>query len=155
MSRRTIVGSRSAFPGRRNRRPRLEVMEDRCLLSGISGYTEYSVPSGNTAWYITTGPDGNLWFTDQQTSGVCNVGMINPTTHVVTEFALPTLSCMPREITTGPDGNLWFAEYANPKIGMVNPTTHAITEFAYPSSYGHGWGITAGPRRQPLVHDLQ
>jgi len=137
---------------RRGRRPpdrratngarfRLEGLEERCLLSGISGYTEYPIPSGNTGTYITTGPDGNLWFTEGNAS---KVGMISPTTHAVTEFATPTASSNPREITAGPDGNIWFTEFTANKLGMINPTTHAITEFAIPTGY-QPWGITAGP----------
>ena len=36
--------------------------------------------------------------------------MINPTTHAITEFPLPTAQIPNREITAGPDGNLWFTE---------------------------------------------
>lgn len=144
MSRNPLRRIRTASPARRNRRPGIEALEGRCLLSGVSGVTSYPIPSGNIAWYTTQGPDGNIWFTDGGT-GTCDIGMVNPTTRAVTEFPLPTAGCAPREITVGPDGNIWFAEYANPKIGVVNTATHAITEFAYPSSYGHGWGIAAGP----------
>ena len=47
--------------------PRLEGLEERCLLSGISGITEFTLPSSTQAALsgITTGPDGNLWFTDR------------------------------------------------------------------------------------------
>jgi len=120
---------------------RLEGLENRCLLSGISGYTEYPIPSGNTGWYITAGPDGNLWFTEGNAS---RVGMINPPTHAVTEFATPTASSSPREITAGPDGNIWFTEYTANKIATIDTTTHAITEFAVPTS-DEPWGITSGP----------
>ena len=42
-------------------RPRLEGLEDRCLLS----ITEFPVPTANSEPYgITAGPDGNLWFTE-------------------------------------------------------------------------------------------
>ena len=40
-------------------RPRLDALEDRCLLS----ITEFPTPTSNALpnW-ITAGPDGNLWF---------------------------------------------------------------------------------------------
>ena len=42
-------------PSERTRtRPRLEGMEDRYLLSGISSVASYPIPSGGSAWYITT-----------------------------------------------------------------------------------------------------
>ena len=122
---------------------RLEGLEQRCLLSGISGYTEYPLPSGISTTEITAGPDGNLWFTD---TGANKVGMINPTTHAISEFSVPTANSGLYDITAGPDGNLWFTEWKAGKVGMINPTTHAISEFPLP---GGGNGdfrmITAGP----------
>ena len=80
---------------------------------------------------ITSGPDGNLWFTEQAAN---QIGEINPTTHAITEFATPTANSGPRGITAGPDGNLWFTENGAGKIGMINPTTHVITEFPIPTA---------------------
>jgi hypothetical protein len=70
--------------GRRHRRLMLETLEFRRLLSGMS---LFPVPSpGVLPSQITSGPDGNVWFTE----GLGNIiGMIHPTTHVVTEFTLP------------------------------------------------------------------
>jgi streptogramin lyase len=119
-------------------RPRLEGLEDRCLMS----ITEYPIPTGGaSAWGITTGPDGNLWFAE---FGASKVGVINPTTHAISDFATPTASSSPRGITAGSDGNLWFTEDVG-KIGMINPTTHAITEFATPTAGSHTSWVTAGP----------
>ena len=71
--------------------------------------------------------------------------MINPTTHAITEFAIPTANSDPSGITAGPDGNLWFTEADAGKIGEINPTTHAITEFPIPYANANPVGITAGP----------
>ncbi len=71
--------------------------------------------------------------------------MINPTTHAITEFALPTANADPRGIVTGPDGNLWFAEYDAGQIGEINPTTHAITEFSTPTVNSAPECIATGP----------
>ncbi len=70
---------------------------------------------------IVAGPDGNLWFTE---ASINAIGMINPTTHAITEFALPA-GTAPLEITAGSDGNLWFVARGANSIGMINPTTHA------------------------------
>ena len=88
-------------------------------------------PPGYAPSGITTGPDGNLWFTDR---GGNAIGMINPTTHAISEFTIPTANCWPYGITVGPDGNLWFTEAFGNKIGEINPTTHAITEFVVSTS---------------------
>src|SRR5262249_22304680 len=65
---------------------------------------------------ITAGPDGNLWFTERFTD---KIGMINPTTHAITDFAGLTANCAPYGITAGPDGNLWFAESDPDQIGQA------------------------------------
>jgi streptogramin lyase len=107
-----------------------------------SEFTIENVGSGNgSPRGITAGPDGNLWFTDPYGNAI---GMISPTTHVITEFALPTPNADPRGIAVGPDGNLWFAEWHANQIGMINPTTHAITEFAVPTAGSQPFFITAG-----------
>ena len=132
---------------RTTRRWRLERLEDRCLLSGISAITEFPMPSGSLSATvyspegITAGPDGNLWFTE---AGANAIGMINPTTHAISSFTLPTAGAGPYGITTGPDGNLWFAETGAGAIGMINPTTHAISSFTLPSGSRGVDNITAG-----------
>jgi virginiamycin B lyase len=130
---------RPSQAGRTRARLGIEALEGRCLLSGIAGVTEYAVPNYDVASQITQGPDGNLWFS----SGT--IGMVNPATHAITEFSLPTANAHPYGITSGPDGNVWFTEMMVNKIGMINPTTHAITEFALPSGYTLPRGITLGP----------
>src|SRR6516164_5358073 len=88
-------------------RPRLERLENRCLLSVT--ITEFPVPTASAGlYYISAGPDGNLWFTEFDAS---KIGMVNPTTHAISEFATPTANAGPRGITLGPDGNLWFTEF--------------------------------------------
>jgi hypothetical protein len=124
-------------------RPRLEGLEDRCLLSAT--ITELATPTaGANPAGITAGPDGNLWFTELSAN---RIGMINPATHAIAEFPVPTASAGLNWITTGPDGNLWFTEYysASNKIGMINPTTHAVTEFPAPYAGSSPHGITLGP----------
>jgi DNA-binding beta-propeller fold protein YncE len=119
-------------------RPRLEGLEDRCLLTPT--ITEFPTPTASSGPSgITTGPDGNLWFAEQ---AVGKIAEINPTTHTITEFVVPSGSgSSPNGITAGPDGNLWFTEGVAGKIAMINPDTHAITEYAAADA----GGISAGP----------
>jgi len=124
-------------------RPRLEGLEDRCLLSPT--ITEFNVPTDLGLTSITAGPDGNLWFSDQGTN---SIGTINPATHAITEFPIPTANSTPQGITAGPDGNIWFTEFAAGKIGMFNLATHAITDFPAPTGKFGDYSprdITAGP----------
>ena len=96
------------------------------------------------------GPDGNLWFTEL---GANQIGMINPTTHAITEFPIPTANSFdPTGITTGPDGNLWFTENVANQIGMINPTTARHHRVPHPHDPEPAPGNHGGARRQSLVH---
>ena len=126
---------------RRRLTPRVELLEDRCLptvaIAEFPVLTASASPLG-----ITTGPDGNVWFTENQAN---QIGMINPTSHAVSEFPIPTAKSGPSGITAGPDGNLWFTEFAANQIGMINPTTHVVSQFAIPTAGSGPAAITAGP----------
>jgi hypothetical protein len=102
--------------------------------------TEFPVPTANSEPIaITNGPDGNLWFAEQDGE---KIGRINPTTHEITEFPIPTGGGAPRAITAGPDGNLWFAQ-GNGDIGRITPTG-TITQCST-GIHGAIDGITPGP----------
>ena len=120
---------------------------------------EFPAPTGCHPPYrfcmdgITTGPDGNVWFTEPIKG---KIGRLDPLTGITTEFAIPG-GGFPLRITAGPDGNLWFADNGTSSVGRVTPLG-AITEFAIPNqdpnasahagdpnySYGVNPGITAG-----------
>ncbi len=129
---------------------RLEGLEERCLLSGISSITEFPLPSGSFAPYgITAGPDGNLWFTE---SGANAIGMINPTTHAISSFTVPTANAGPYGITAGPDGNLWFTEWRRRQDRDDQPDHPRHQRVHSPRrQYRLHQGDHGGPRRQPLV----
>jgi streptogramin lyase len=99
--------------------------------------TEYSLPIKATPSGIAKGPDGNLWFSLEQSK---SVGRLTPS-GVFTLYPLPTSGNL-GGITAGPDGNVWFTEYTANKIAKITPTG-VITEYTLPSSSGVA-GITAG-----------
>ena len=108
--------------------------------SGIT-VTEFPIPTSDSFPNgITTGPDGNLWFTEL---GSGKIGKITPD-GTITEYSPPTSNGYPLEITTGPDGNLWFTELGSGKIGKITPDG-TITEFPIPTSNSLLAGITTGP----------
>ena len=92
--------------------------------------TEFSLPvPGRQPSRITSGPDGNLWFTEAGSPG--GIGRIT-TAGVVTEFlggGTPgfTADRVPTGITTGADGNLWFTETGDPgaivRVSLLLSTT--------------------------------
>ena len=93
------------------------------FLAGVAfgqTFTEFTIPtSASSPTGITSGPDGNLWFTENSAVSGNKIGRIT-TAGVFTEFTIPTGACLPYGITAGPDGNLWFAESAN----QQNRTDH-------------------------------
>jgi streptogramin lyase len=126
------------------------------------GVSQFTLPGGASAEGITSGPDGNIWFAGFTGSGVLPfpgltndgsattsgiIGMINVTTHAITEFPDMMSNTYANQITTGPDGNLWFTNAGTKDIGIFNPTTGAFSEVIVPGSspyYGDG-EITTGP----------
>jgi virginiamycin B lyase len=91
---------------------------------------------------ITAGPDGALWFTEQNAN---KIGRLT-TSGAFTEYAVPTAGSFPNGITAGPDGALWFTEAVANKIGGVT-TSGAFTEYAVPTPGAFPLEITAGPDR--------
>jgi serine/threonine protein kinase len=112
-------------------------------LGPVGIITEFPIPtSQGTSVAITTGPDGNLWFTEPDGD---KIGRIS-TSGTITEFPTPTPGSSPYGITVGPDGNLWFAEDVSHKIGRIS-TSGTITEFPIPTAQS-GYSpseIIAGP----------
>lgn len=98
--------------------------------------TEYALPRGSEPFRITSGPAGDLWFSEEGTE---KIGRITPA-GVITEYALEH---DPVGVAAGPDGNLWFADLSDSKIGRIT-TSGTITEYPLPSE-SEPDGITAGP----------
>jgi virginiamycin B lyase len=97
--------------------------EESCISTvGCSGsWVERFTPAGQITQFplsnpntgpigITTGPDGNLSFTEDpinDNASGAHIGRITPSGQI-TEFPVPNLSNDATNITAGPDGNLWF-----------------------------------------------
>ena len=86
---------------------------------------------------ITLGPDGNLWFTEQNTSRIARVTPGG----AITEFRTPSES-FPGDIAPGP-GGVWFTEGADGKVGVADRTGR-IREVTF-SRFDAAGGITKGP----------
>jgi hypothetical protein len=99
-------------------------------------------PVTNAGRGITTGPDGNLWYT---TGFVGTIGRITPA-GVATEFPLATFGGT--FIVTGPDGNLWITGNNNIlrfSVTGAGPaaTTTAVVSSVNPSTVGQSVTFTA------------
>jgi virginiamycin B lyase len=94
---------------------------------------------------ITTGLEGDLWFTAgfAECPGPSQIGRITPT-GTVTEFSRG-ITGSPFRIAAGPDGNMWFTEFESDQIGRISPRGN-VTEFSQGISPGaQPFAITAGP----------
>ena len=138
----TWGGRREPATGvRRRRRPAVEPLESRQLLSTIA---EFPMPTANSSPFIDRGRVRTA------TSGsprllANKIGMINPTTHATADFATPTADSEPERDRGGARRQPLVHRAVGNKIGMINPTTHAITEFPIPTADCRPRGIAAGP----------
>jgi streptogramin lyase len=97
---------------------------------------------------ITTGLEGNLWFTESGQYGSTSedIGRLEPSTGQITEFSNGITPERPAEdIATGPEGDLWFTQFYGEQVGRLNPLTGVVTEFPVYNSPDRDSGIIAGP----------
>lgn len=119
---------------------RIERLESRRLLSGITLHT-FSLPSGTSfPNHLTLGPDNNVWFT----SGTPKVGKITPAGAVTVFNTTSAGNEGPSGMTLGPDGNLWFTDHFAQTVNKLTTTGH-LTTFKLAGSFNSPDSITAGP----------
>jgi streptogramin lyase len=108
--------------------------------------SEFLLPMNDHYVYrIASGPDGNLWFTqnDSTTGTYQAIGRMT-TSGVLTELQPFTPGSLPYGITTGADGNLWLTEINAGKVARMT-TGGAVTEFALQSTASRPFEIISGP----------
>jgi virginiamycin B lyase len=104
-----------------------EDSEDFLLPVVKEAFSKKEVPPVTGLGGIATGPEHeNLWFTEVE-NNTSKIGRIDPTTHVITEFALPAgnnldggVGTTIDDIAAGPNETLWFTEPGSHAIGIVN-----------------------------------
>ncbi len=114
--------------------------------------TEYEVPVG-PVYAITSGPDGNIWFTSQRShdaDGLMYKKYVNKfdiNTHEFTEYEVADSnngSWGLLGITTGSDGSLWFTMGDENAVGKFNPETEEHTIYVAPNDDARPGSITTG-----------
>ncbi len=112
-------------------RPRLEVLEDRPVMSAALPTGIYDIPTGDPApRSMTVGPDGNVWICEYVGDAIARM----TPSGVLTQFALPQPDSLPHDITVGPDGNLWFSEPGVNKIGVMNTNGVVLNQYTLTST---------------------
>jgi streptogramin lyase len=113
---------------------------DAAIAAPLGTITEFNVGLNpeSSPTSIATGPEGNLWFTDDGTTKA--IGRITPS-GTITEFTagLNETSWV-ASIVAGPDGNLWFTDRG--AVGRITPAG-VITEFSA--------GVNPGSKPEGLV----
>lgn len=106
-----------------------------------SSFIEYPLPHPDSGPYgIIAGPDGALWFTEQQAN---KIGRITTSGEVV-EYVLPPEHTGALVMTVGPDEALWFTEWGSNKIGRIT-LAGEVREYTIPTPQAEPHGVTAGP----------
>jgi streptogramin lyase len=119
----------------------------------ISEYKE-GIAANAAPLSIATGPDGNLWFS--QDGGTGALDMATPA-GVITSVS--TAATKPLDIATGPDGKLWFTVVGPSKLGTFSPLTEALEYTLTPTVNLEGlvagpestlWVVVNGPKGEVL-----
>ncbi len=110
--------------------------------ASVGTITEYVIPSPvGTANDITTGPDGNLWFTSINANVITKV----TTAGTFTRYSGPTGNGGTNHIAVGSDGNLWFTDSQTATIGKITTSGAVSTYTVCGGAGGAASGITKGP----------
>ncbi len=106
--------------------------------------TEFATPTAiSSPLFITAGPDGNMWFTQYNSSAIGRI----TANGAITEFPLPSSARQPADIESGPDGNLWFTAAGSGRgiesgrVGRITPQGTISLFVTEPL----GYDITRGP----------
>lgn len=112
----------------------------------LGQYTTFDIgPGAFYAGGMASGPDGNMWFTNNANY---SVNVMTPRGSV-TSFPVPTSPSLTNgpglfEVAAGPDGNMWFTGFFANYVGKVTPAG-VVTTYSVPIADSHPEGITAGP----------
>jgi virginiamycin B lyase len=69
---------------------------------------------------------GRVWFTEFLGN---RIGVYDPSSNLVREYAIPTNSSGPTDLTFDSRGNLWFSEAYVRQLGEFNPQNQSFTEY--------------------------
>jgi virginiamycin B lyase len=117
-------------------------------------FTEYSIGSGTDPGYITSGADGNLWFTTGSDTGSVVGGRIGRLTVNGTPTLFPILTTNPYNFTVlsvgivrGPDDNIWFDAVGSDGKGYISTATTGgvVTNYQFSMTYPTVGRVAVGP----------
>src|SRR6266568_4813663 len=102
--------------------------------------TIVSLPAGyGQPVFVAVDQNGKVWFTMPVTN---TIGVYDPVSTTVTQWAVPTPSAGPWGIVIDSKGTIWFTEHYGNKIGSFDPNSQTFHEVATPASNSNPYGIT-------------
>jgi uncharacterized repeat protein (TIGR01451 family) len=103
--------------------------------------TEFPIPdAASRPKAITTGPDGNIWFTDPALNSIWR---LTPEGSFAS-FTVSVEGSEPTGIVAGPDGKLYFTEFKASRIGVITTDGVITDEIPTPAQDSGPSGITVG-----------
>jgi streptogramin lyase len=104
--------------------------------------TPTTIPTGNAnPQGITGGEDGNMWFTEYNSS---KIGKITPA-GAISEFGTLFGSDQPQMLADRGDGTVWYAGYGGNHVGYVNEFNGIAGETTLPTGGSGPWDVAEGP----------
>lgn len=107
----------------------------------VNGSTIFEMPGFTHPYGITSGPDGNIYFTDSGTVEVIQPNNPMPTQYVITGNLF--------DIATGSDGALWMTDQSIDGVDRMT-TTGIVARYPFT---GTPQGIAPGPNGLMLIAD--
>ncbi len=99
-----------------------------------------SLPAGyGQPLFVAVDQSGKVWFTMPVTNAI---GMYDPNSTSVTQWAVPTASVGPWDLAIDAQGTVWFTEFYSNQIGSFTPATQTFHAITTSSANSHPYGIT-------------
>ena len=120
-----------------------------CQSDATKCLTSFPLPSGSHADNAVSGPDGNVWFTDDgpkigridlRALSSCGSGSC------ITEFPVSApFKGNFTNLTSGPDGALWFLDFGSNSVGRMTTSGQATNQYTIPTASSGPQRIRTGP----------
>src|SRR6202162_5379472 len=108
--------------------------------NALNWATVVSLPAGyGQPLFVAVDHTGKVWFTMPVTN---TIGVYDPISTTVTQWAVPTPSAGPWGIAIDSKGTIWFTEHYGNQIGSFDPNSQTFHEVATPASNSQPYGIT-------------
>jgi streptogramin lyase len=109
-------------------------------LHGSTARADVNLAANSGPYFLTAGPDGNLWFTEHDAG---RVGVVSTSGQLLTQYPLPSSYSTPYDIVSGSDRALWFSDPINNQIDRIS-TDGQMSEFDV-SAVPSPMGLVVGP----------